>query len=393
MPDYDVNTLSAEPVELREVTEQLLLAGLREHALSDQLQRQLAYSSAIAGSLAEGVCTLDRAGRISFINVAAEHLLGWSDAEVRGRDIAAILQTSDAASDLDAFPAVDVLRSGVTYRTSHALFLRKDGTTFPVAYSAAPMVVAEQVVGVVVAFDDLTEVQRLQHMQEEYLALMSHDLRTPLTAMIGYSQLLLGQLKEATLERAARSAQAIVKSGAAMERIIQNALDRSRQQADHAALQLARLDLVELVTYSIEQNMLPLDRARIEVETVASLPIIADAIRIERVVVNLLSNACKYSAPTSPVVVRIFTMGTDALISVSDQGIGVDADELPHLFEKHYRARTAGTIEGSGLGLYGSRLIVEAHGGRVWAQSTVGVGSTFIASIPLTEPSPSANEL
>ena len=81
---------------------------------------------------------------------------------------------------------------------------------------------------------------------------------------------------------------------------------------------------------------------------------------MERVIVNLVTNACKYSAPASPVVVRVFRSDRNALISVTDQGVGVDTDDLPHLFDKHYRAKTAGTTKGSGLGLCGTRQIVEA---------------------------------
>ena len=212
MTDHDVtvprpaDARSVAPVELREVVEQLILAGLRQMALTDQLQRQLAFSRAIAASQTEGVCTVDPAGRITFINAAAERLLGWLDAEVRGREAGTVLLDPTTAGEPESFPPLTVLRSGVPYRTDHALFVRKDGTTFPVAYSAAPMIVDDRVVGVVVAFDDVTEMQRLYQMQEEYLALISHDLRTPLAAMIGFADLLLKQVNEAALERAARSA-------------------------------------------------------------------------------------------------------------------------------------------------------------------------------------------
>lgn len=374
------------PVELWEVNEQLLFAGLREHALATELERQLAFTSAIAGSLAEGVCAVDRAGRITFANAAAERLLGWREAEMLGRAADAVLQSPVAASSNEPFPILDVLRSGATYHNDHAIFIRKDGTTFPVVYSVAPIVAAEQIVGTVVAFDDVTEVQRLQQMQEEYLALMSHDLRTPLTVMLGYTQLLLTQLDEKALERAARSAEAIVKSGATMERLLQDVLDRSRLRVGRAELHLASIDLAQLVTRAIDQNLLPGERARIEVEAVGPLLVVADPTRMERVIVNLLTNACKYSAPTAPVVVQVFRVAREAVISVTDQGVGVGAEDLPHLFEKHFRATTAGTIEGIGLGLYGSRLIVEAHGGHIWAQSTVGTGSTFMVSIPAAEP-------
>ena len=82
-------------------------------------------------------------------------------------------------------------------------------------------------------------------------------------------------------------------------------------------------------------------------------------------------------------MVQVFQQATDAIITVTDQGIGIAPEDLPHLFEKHYRAQTVGQIAGNGLGLYSSRLIVEAHGGRLWAESTVGMGSTFTVALPL----------
>ncbi len=170
-----------------------------------------------------------------------------------------------------------------------------------------------------------------------------------------------------------------------MERLLQDVLDRSRLRVGRAELHLASIDLTQLVTRSIDQNLLPGERARIEVEAVGPLAVVADPTRMERVIVNLLTNACKYSGPGDPVVVRVFRMGNDAVISVTDQGVGIDAEDLPRLFEKYFRATTAGTTAGVGLGLYGSRLIVEAHGGRIWAQSTVGTGSTFMVSIPTGE--------
>ena len=242
MPDHDLDPSrpaddrSVAPVELWEVNEQLLLAGLREHALASQLQRQLAFSRTIAASLAEGVCAIDRAGQITFVNAAAEQMLGWLDAELRGREAATLLQGPDAARTRTPVPLADVLRTGATSRNEQTLFMRKDGTTFPVAYSVAPIIADEQVVGAVVAFNDVTDVQRLQQAQEDYLALLSHDLRAPLATILGYAELLLEQLKAQAMERATLSATGIVRSGAAMERLIQDVLDRSRQQLDRARI-------------------------------------------------------------------------------------------------------------------------------------------------------------
>jgi PAS domain S-box-containing protein len=394
MPDHDMNVplpadaRSGAPVELREVTEQLLLTSLREHALAEQLEHRLAISRAIAARLTEGLCAIDQHGRVTFLNAAAEQMLGWLDAEARGLEAELILQELDAASKRKRVLPLNVGDSGATSRTDRAVLLHKDGTTFPVAYAVATIVVNEHVVGTVVTFDNLAEVERLKELQDEYLALMSHDLRTPLTTMIGYAQLLLRQLSIAALERATHSAEAIVASGATMERILKDIMERSQMQAGLATLRLAPLDLVQVVAQSIDQNMLPEDTARITIQAVSPLPIIADAIQVERVIVNVLTNACKYSAATAPVVVQVMRIHDNAVISVTDQGVGIDVDDLPHLFEKYYRAKTAGTTQGVGLGLFGSQLIIQAHGGCIEVESAKGQGSTFRVVLPVFGESP-----
>ena len=222
-----------------EVSEQLLLAGLREQALADHLRRQLAFSSAITTSLAEGLYALDRAGRITFVNPAAAQMLGWREAELIGRDAQAAVPVQDVqgtAAPTGAFPVVEVLRSGTTSWNDDAVCTRKDGTRFPVAYSAAPIVVDDQVVGAVVAFRDMTAVQRLQQQQEEYLELLSHDLRAPLGVILGHAHLLVGRLARQGLERDVASAEAIVDSGRHMNRMIQDLLDRTLLEAGHATL-------------------------------------------------------------------------------------------------------------------------------------------------------------
>jgi two-component system, NtrC family, sensor histidine kinase KinB len=170
-----------------------------------------------------------------------------------------------------------------------------------------------------------------------------------------------------------------------MNHMIEGLLDRSRLEAGQDTMRQNPIDLVQFATRIIDQTMLPADRNQIHLEGDAQLPVIVDAAQIERVIINLLTNALKFSVPGSPVVVRFDRDGNRALVSIADQGSGIDPQDLPHVFEKHYRAHTRGDIEGAGLGLYISRLIVEAHGGRLWAESRVGIGSLFTFALPLTQ--------
>jgi PAS domain S-box-containing protein len=365
-------------VDTRAVNEQLLIAGLREQELAEQLLHQLAFINTITTSLAEGVYALDRAGQFTFVNPTAEQLLGWTEAELLGRDAQVVI-------NMQSTTGVRIVPENASYRDDDVVLARRDGVMFPAAYSVASIVAHGQVVGAVVAFRDMTEVRRLQRSQEEYLALISHDLRAPLAAMVGHAQLLLRTLTKQGLEREASSAKVVFESGHRMNHMIESLLERSRLEAGQNVMYRRPIDLVQLARRIIDQTVMPAERNQIHLEGVAELPVVGDAAQIERVIINLLTNALKFSAPGSPVVVGFYRDGNRAFVSVADRGGGIDPRDLPHVFEKHYRAHTRADVEGSGLGLYISRLIVEAHGGRLWAESRVGIGSRFTFALPMTQ--------
>jgi PAS domain S-box-containing protein len=379
--------------EIQAVNAQLLIAGLREQTLAEQLgrqaeqlSRQLAFTTAITSSLVEGVYVVDTAGRCTFVNPAAEQMLGWTSAELHGQDVSAVIPIYAARGASRAAapaPLMDVLRFGTTQRNADAVFGHRDGGRFPTAYSAAPILMDGQVVGAVITFRDMTNVRRLQRKRDEYLALIAHDLRAPLTAILGRAQLLVRWLTQHGLAREAASATIVVESSIRMNEMIDDVLDRSRTDAAMEAQNRSGIDLVALVRQMIEQTIAPDDHARVTLDAVPTLPVVVDVEQIERVIVNVLTNALKFSPRDTPIVVHVSQQATDAMIAVTDQGIGIAAEDIPQLFEKHYRTQTTEQIAGNGLGLYGSQLIVEAHGGRLWAESTVGVGSTFTLTLPL----------
>jgi PAS domain S-box-containing protein len=373
--------------DLQAVNEQLLLAGLREQQLAEQLGRQLAFTTAITSSLVEGVVVLDTAGRCTFVNPAAEHMLGWTSTELYDKEVSAIISiqaTRDASGAAAPAPLMDVLRLGTTQRNEDAVFGRRDSGIFPAAYAAAPIVMDGHIVGAVITFRDMTDMRQLQRRREEYLALISHDLRAPLTAILGRAQLLVRWLTQHGLAREAESANIVVESSHRMNALIKDALEHSRIDAAMDAQQRSVIDLVTVVRQMVDQSIAPDDRARVTLDAIPTLSVVVEVAQIERVIVNLLTNALKFSSPNTPIVVHVAQQATDAIVSVTDQGIGIAPEDLPHLFEKHYRAQTVGQIAGNGLGLYSSRLIVEAHGGQLWAERTVGAGSTFTMTLPLS---------
>ncbi len=372
--------------DIQAVNEQLLLAGLREQTLAEQLRHQLAFTNAITNSLDEGLFTLDRTGRFIMVNPAAERILGWTEAELYSQDISAVIPVNTAYGASSAMaPALlmDVLHFGTTQRSNDALFVHRDGSMLPIAYSAAPIMMDGQIAGAVVTFRDMTEIRRLQRMRDEYLALISHDLRIPLTIILGRAQMLQRWLTMQGREHQLHSATIIVEGSFRMKQMIDDLVDRSHSDADTDALCRSTIDLVALVQRMINQTVAPEDHARITLDALPALLVLVEVSQIERVVVNLLTNAIKFSPQDHPIIVQVYRHTTNALITIADQGIGISPEDLVHLFEKYYRAHTAKHIIGSGLGLYSSKQIVEAHGGRLWAESTVGIGSTFTVALPL----------
>jgi len=372
--------------DLQAVNEQLLLAGLREQRLADQLRHQLAFTAAITSSLGEGVYALDRASRCTFVNPAAEQMLGRVGKQLRGQHVRSMFPaqaTLGPASDAIPAALVDVLDHGVTRRDEEAQFVRPDGALFATAYSAAPIRIDGQVVGAVITFRDMTNVRQLQRMREEYLALLSHDLRAPLTTIQGRAELLLRWLAQQGLAREADSAKIVVESSRRMNDLIEELLDRTRADAHTGMQHRAAVDLRAMVERMIEQTVAPAESARVMLDATPAPAVVVEVAQVERVIVNLLSNALKFSPAERPIAVRIFQQAANVVVSVTDQGRGIAPEDLPHLFEKHYRARSVGHIAGNGLGLYGSRLIIEAHSGQIWAESTLGAGSSFMIALPL----------
>jgi len=170
-----------------------------------------------------------------------------------------------------------------------------------------------------------------------------------------------------------------------MNTMIQDLVDSVRSEAGELRLERQPVDLRSFLDELLKRQATALDTQRIRIEAADGLPpVSADPNRLERILVNLLSNALKYSPPGSPVTVSLQQQNGEIITSVADRGPGIAPEEIPRLFQRFYRAAAGRRQpEGIGLGLYITRMLVEAHGGRIWVQSTPGVGSVFSFSLPL----------
>lgn len=233
--------------------------------------------------------------------------------------------------------------------------------------------------------DANAKLQALEKERAEWTSLVAHDLRQPVTVIQGYASLLVKQTKRQAPD-VAKSAEHILASGRQLNRLIVDLLDVSRIAAHRFTIQKRPLMLPTLAQAVIEQFAETAPEHPIHLECHGEIPPIeGDPERITEVLTNLISNAQKYSNPNSEIQVDVARRDDLVEICVTNHGPGVSREELPHLFTRFYRTEEAraGPARGIGLGLYISRGIVEAHGGRIWVNSIPGQTTAFHFTLPV----------
>src|SRR5215217_1218100 len=316
--------------------------------------------------------TLD--GTVTSWNQAAERLYGYTAEEMIGQSIARIFPPER----IDEFrDFMDRLRRGERISHHDAVRVAKDGRRIDISVSVSPVTdAAGRIVGAATIAQDISERKRIEAAQRDFLAMVSHDLRSPLAVIRASAQLLQrrGEYRETTIAT-------ILDYADRMARLIDDLADVVRLEEGHLPLQREPLDLVDLARECAvaADDHSAHHAVRVEAPN-ASICGEWDRVRLAQVLENLIGNALKHGAEAGEVKVRVEERADEALISVRDSGPGIDPKHLPHLFDRFYRANTGAA--GLGLGLYISRILVEAHGGRIWVDSQPGQGSTFTMALP-----------
>ncbi len=238
--------------------------------------------------------------------------------------------------------------------------------------------------------EDVSELRRLRRIRAEFIDNLSHELRTPLTNVSLLAETLAADSASLPPRAAERVAKIEVETGHLVQ-MVNELLDLARIESGTATVVVEDLDLRRLATATVERIRLFAERQGVtaDVDAPPSVPFVrGDAERLGQALLNLLHNAVKFSPSGSSVTVRVTAAESEVVVAVEDHGQGIPRAALPRIFERFYkvdRARIRGG-GGTGLGLSIARHIVEAHGGRIWAESTEGVGSTFSFAIPVTGP-------
>jgi len=222
--------------------------------------------------------------------------------------------------------------------------------------------------------------------KSEFLASMSHELRTPLNAVIGFSDVLLERMFGELNGRQEEYVRDIRDSGRHLLELINEILDLSKVEAGRMELDPAQLSLPELLEQGLALIRERAARQHLTV-TLAVAPEVgdvwADEVKLKQVVVNLLTNAVKFTPVGGSVDVDARVLGEEAIVSVRDTGVGIAPEDQERIFEAFQRGDRRASVEGTGLGLTLSKRFVELHGGRVWLESALGEGSTFGFAIPV----------
>ncbi|MBI2865501.1 MAG: HAMP domain-containing histidine kinase [Chloroflexi bacterium] len=234
------------------------------------------------------------------------------------------------------------------------------------------------------------ELAELDRLKDEFLTVAAHELKTPVTGIKGYAQILLRQDHVDGNPHEVKALQAINRQTDKISRLVNDLLQVTEFRAGHPELEPTEFDLSELVVSVAERVRRTAERHKLVLHPGGPVPVEADKDRIEQVLVNLLDNAMKYSPNGGEIELAARVDGAQAVVSIRDRGIGIPKDKQARIFERFYRAHTGTPHDygGMGVGLYISNEIVRRHGGRMWFESEAGNGSTFYFILPAKGPSP-----
>jgi two-component system sensor histidine kinase VicK len=359
----------------------------------DKLHDLMRQRESILESVGEGIWGLDMEGKLIFCNRLATSMFGYEAEDILGRDMHELVHHTRA--DGSPYPAEECpiyacLRNNEPIRVSEEVFWRKDGTSFPVEYVSHPLVHDGKITGIVVAFEDITERRRLERMKDEFISTVSHELRTPLTSLSAALNLIAGGVLEKRPEKQAQMMQVAVGNCDRLVRLVNDILDFERVGSGRLPLHRDKWDAIDLLRRAAELQQSTAGRTGITFRIDAQpLSVFVDGDRVQQTITNLIGNAVKFSPRGSEIRLGATMLGDDQVVfEVEDHGRGIPPDKLELIFERFEQvdASDSRTMGGTGLGLAICRAIVAEHGGRIWAESKVGEGSTFFFSMPLFKP-------
>src|SRR5947208_2487288 len=354
-------------------------------ARQEELDRQIAGcesgTQTILGVMQDGLLVVDTRRRITVMNRTFEKLF-----ELRDPAIGVPLLEEVRHATLDWLIA-ETLRTGEAMRSELSLPDSRTRSERHIEVSAVPIKkAADETSGAVVLCHDITELKRLDQVRNDFVANVSHELRTPLSILRGYIEMLLDNPKTSR-EELARILAIMDRHSKRLRRLVDDLLSLARLESSSASLELNAVRIKALFDNVIRdwKEKLTAKNLKVVVDLAPDASTLrADETRLQEVLYNLLENAVKYSRENGQIRLQAARRGSELVLSVTDNGLGISKDDLPRIFERFYRADKARSRElgGTGLGLAIVKHIAQLHGGRVEAESELGKGTTIRVILP-----------
>jgi len=341
----------------------------------DELQKERGTLTAVLANMTDGILIVDQQGNVQLINHAARRMFKVNETEALSHSLIEVVRNHQVAGLWRKCQATGAQQSSTLETSPDRLLVQ--GIATPLQQSLPG--------SILLVFQDLTRVRRLEMVRRDFVSNVSHELRTPLASLKALTETLM----EGALEDPPAARRFLTRMEGEIDNLtqmVQELLELSRIESGKVPLERRSISPLELLTPAIERMQLQAERAglNLSLECREDLPPVnADPTRIEQVLVNLLHNAIKFTPPGGKITVSAYTEDSNVIIYVKDTGVGIAPGALPRIFERFYKADRARSGGGTGLGLSIARHLVEAHGGRIWAESMVNQGSTFFFSIPL----------
>ncbi len=374
--------------------DKLLLQSFADQAaiaiFNAQLYTQVNYEKhrldALLDSAADGILILTSSRVIERCNAAFERMYGMPRVEIQGRLHTEVIRWMKQPD----YPTLEQAENGGWPLTPNAYLYvegdlqRPEPPPIPVGITYAPLLTQEGALrNIIVTVRDITKFRNAEEIKNTFVSIISHELKTPVALIKGYVSTL--RREDATWDRAVvrDSLKVIEEEADRLTTMIEDLLDASRLQAGGLKPNLSDISLPLLCQRLAERFLTQSDNHQIITDFPSNFPIIlADEGRIQQVISNLISNSIKY-APSGEIRIQGQVDPERVIICISDEGSGIAPEDIPHIFEKFYRAPKAVNItKGAGLGLYLARAIIEAHGGRIWIDPKPDSGARICFSLP-----------
>lgn len=342
----------------------------------DELKLESTQLSAILQSMSDGILIVDQKGKVQLVNPAARRILKTETEKIEGKSLAETTQT---------YQITQLWEKSRTSRSQLAeSFVLPRNQAFVQAI-AAPLN-AEPKGQSLIILQDLTRIHELEQIRRDFVSNVSHELRTPMSSL----KALVETLEDGAMDDKPAAMKFLGQMGLEIDNLIQiveELLELSRIESGRVPLKVTPSDPRKMIATAIERMKLQAKRGKLTLE--AKLPrklekVLADPQKTEQVLINLIHNAIKFTAPGGKIVLGAEQNATNVIFYVQDTGIGIAPNDLKRVFERFYKTDRARATKGTGLGLSISKHLVEAQGGSIWAESEPGKGSTFYFSLPKT---------